>query len=203
MKMDKYLPYVLIGGLGIGVIYLVATRQQPAAAAVAAVPGAAAATEQYPVPSFSGEPSAGAANVTNTLLSMASQQLGLPPSELSVRGLRPQDLGLTTFNITAGGAGWTNVCTATVADNTFIAFTGCSYGGTNFGQLRIQAGARYAEYWPLTFIAGLVSQLWYDDSPSIAQQNQPVIIDAYAKAAATESINIMGTVVEKRGLTIA
>jgi hypothetical protein len=55
----------------------------------------------------------------------------------------------------------------------------------------------------LDWIAGLESQVFTDTSPSIAQQNQPVIIDVYAKAAATEGINIMGTVVERRGMVVA
>ena len=184
VNIEKYLPYIIIGGLGAAVLYYLSTKP--------ALGGAAAPMVVEVKPGVQGN-----------LLQRASQQLGIPQSELVVRGLRPQDLGLVTWDITSVGAGWTSVANTAVADNTFISFDGCSYGGTNFTQMRIQAGARYMEYWPLTFITGLESQLWYDDSPSIAQQNQSVIIDVYAKAGATETINLMGTVVERRGMVIA
>ena len=138
------------------------------------------------------------------LVSMASQQLGIPASELVVRGLRPEDCGLTTsWNFTSTVANtWENWVTHTVADNTFISIQGVSYGGTNFAQARIQAGARYSGYWNLSFISGLVSQLYYEPQPIIIQQNQTIIIDVISKAAATESINLMGTVVQRRGLVV-
>lgn len=190
-------------GLGVGALYLLSKSQAPPTTAKT-VPGATQAVSNY-IPTFSGEMSSGATGAPLTLLSIASQQLGIPPSELTVRGLRPEDLGLTTsWNFTSGAVNtWENWINTTVADNRFIAFQGVSYAGTNFSQIRIQAGARYVEYWNLNFISGLVSKLWFDDSISIAEQNQPVVIDVISKAAlATESIDIIGTVVEKRGLTI-
>jgi len=195
MDIKKYLPYIIAGGLGIGIIYLV-TRQQVAQQAAPQV--------QIPEMGPVAVPGVVKTGVQGNLLAIASQQLGIPASQLVVRSLRPEDLGLTaSFNVTAAGVGWTNMVNTAVADNTFISFDGCSYGGTNFSQLRIQAGARTAEYWPLTWIAGLQSQVFYDTTPTIAQQLQPVIIDVYAKAAATESIDIMGTVVERRGMVVA
>jgi len=185
VKMEKVIMYgipIVIGG---AIVYYLATK--PAAPAAAA----GAAPQEVMKPGIEGE-----------LMSMAMRQLGLPQSEIVIRGLRPQDLGINTFNVAAAGAGWTTLANATVADNTFIAFTGCSYSGTNFAQLRITSGASVREYWPISFIAGLESKLWHDDSPSIAQQNQPVMIEAYAKAAGTEEINIMGVVAEKRGITL-
>ena len=191
-----YMPWIIGGALGVGALYLL-SQQQPPVTSTAQPPQVTVTGPS----DFIGMGTPG--GTTQTLLQMASQQLGLPQSELVVRGLIPQDLGLITFSITAAGAGWTSVCNTATPDNTFISLEGCSYGGTVFSQLRIQAGSRYVEYWPLTFISGLQNQLWYDDSPSVAQQNQPIIIDAYASGAGTENINIMGTVVEKRGITIA
>ncbi|MHA1852600.1 MAG: hypothetical protein ACTSUF_03725 [Candidatus Heimdallarchaeaceae archaeon] len=194
MQIEKYIPYIIIGGVGLGIIYFLATRtpsqeQQPLETEIPVGPAAM--------------PGVIKTGIQGQLLAMASKQLGIPSSELVVRSLRPQDLGLTDWNVTAAGAGWVTMANTTVADNTFISFDGCSYGGTNFSQLRITAGARTAEYWMLDWIAGLESQVFYDTTPTIAQQNQPVIIDVYAKGAGTESINIMGTVVERRGMVVA
>ena len=184
VKMEQVLMYGIPIAIGGAIVYLLATKPVQAAAG-------AAAPQEAIKPGIEGE-----------LMSMAMRQLGLPQSEIVIRGLRPQDLGINTFNVTAGGAGWATMANTAVADNTFIAFTGCSYSGTNFAQLRITSGASVREYWPISFIAGLESQLWHDDSPSIAQQNQGVMIEAYAKAAGTEEINIMGVVAEKRGITL-
>lgn len=200
MKFKEYVPWLVAGGLGLGVMYYMATRQPVPAVAVA--PGAPPAPMS--VPTYTGELSVGAMEARNILLSLASKQLGLPPGELVMRGLRPEDLGLTTswsFTSTAANT-WENWITATVADNTFISIDGVSYGGTSFSQLRIQAGARYSAFFDLNFISGLISQLWYSMSPVIAEQNQPVIVDVISNAVATEFISLIGTVVEKRGLVI-
>lgn len=189
MQIEKYVPYIVIGGLGIGILYYLVTRPAP----VAAAPAAAA------------PPTVVKPGIEGILLDMAMKQTGLPESEIVIRGLRPQDLGLNNWSHTSVAANaWENMATGTVADSTFIAFTGVSYAGTNFSQLRITSGAAVREIWPIAFVAGLRDQLWHDNTPSIAQQNQPVIIDVIAKAgAATESVNIMGVVAEKRGMVVA
>ena len=199
MKMEKALMYgipIVVGG---AIIYYLVTR--PPAVPAATVPTPA----QVGIPSLGpvAVPGVVKTGIQGELMAMAMNQLGLPASEIVIRSLRPQDIGLTSFNHTSTGANvWDNFASATVADNTFISFDGVSYGGTNFSQMRINAGARAVEYWPLAWIAGLRSQVFYDTSPSIAQQNQPVIIDINAKAVATENVSIMGTVAEKRGLVI-
>lgn len=126
------------------------------------------------------------------------------PSNLVKRGLTPQDLGVTDFNLTALGAGWTNMVNTAVPQGIKeIKFTGLSYSGTLASQVRISAGTSMREYWPVRYIAGLISHVWYDDSPSVALENQPVVIDVNFTGAATEYIGLMGEVTEIRGRTVA
>ena len=198
----EHIVYLGIGAIAVGAVIYYFLTQQPAPAAVVA---GEARSEMVKVgmPSFTGTPPATGAG--SNLLAIASQQLGIPQNELIMRSLRPEDIGLTTsfaFTSTAANT-WENWVSTTIADNTFIALTGVAYSGTTFRQMRIQAGARYVEYWPLSFISGLESQLWFDSSPPIVEQNQPLVIDIISTAAATEYPALMGTVVEKRGLVIA
>ena len=201
MKIEKILMYAIpiaIGGMI--VYYLVQQQQAPATQQV--MPPAQA--NGYPIPTYTGELSTGAVDARSTLLAMASQQLGLPTSELVVRGLRPEDLGLTTswsFTSTVANT-WETWINTNVADNRFIAIEGVSYGGTSFNQIQIQPAASTGAYWNLSFVAGLVSQLWYSAVPVIVQQNQPIVVQVISNAVATESINLIGTVCERRGLLI-
>lgn len=196
-KWEKYLLYA-ISGIGIvAFIYYLVTRQQAAVMPpTPEAPGTAVG-----VPSYTGTPST---DPTGQLLALAQQQCGLSGESVVVRGLRPQDLGLNNFMFTSTLVNtWENWVNATVADCTFIAITGISYGGTNFSQLRVQAGSSYVAYPNLAFISGLVSQIYFFPQPIIIEQNNPVIIDVISKAAATEGINLMGIVVEKRGMLIS
>jgi hypothetical protein len=142
---------------------------------------------------------AGAAPVT-----AAPSQMLPAPQDTITRGLIPTDLGVNSWNFALLANTWNTVVNTTVPRGVkSIKFTGISYGGTNASQIRITAGTSVREVWPIKFVAGLQSQLWYDDSPSTALENQPVIIDVYATGAATETISIMGEVAEIRGRTIA
>jgi len=204
MKIEKMLTWAIPLGIGGAVLWWLTQQPAPTVARVPAPAVVAPAPSPIFIGSATGQPAESTVMATGSLLSMASSQLGIPASELVTRSLRPQDIGLTSWNHTSTAANvWDNFATATVADNTFIAFGGVSYGGTNFSQMRINAGASVSGIWPLAFIAGLVSQVYYAPQPVIAQQNQPVIIDIISKGVATEAVNIMGTVVERAGITIA
>ena len=190
-----------LGVIGVGALFYHIISQQPQVVEVPeeAPPGMV----KVGMPSFTGIPPA--TGCESRLLAIASQQLGIPPNELIVRGLRPADVGLTTsFAFTSTVANtWENWVSTTIADNTFICINGVAYSGTTFSQMRIHAGAKYVEYWPLGFISGLESQIWFDASPPIVEQNQPLVIDIISTGAATEYPALMGTVVEKRGLVVS
>jgi len=197
-KWEKYLLYAipLIGVVAL--VYYFMTRQQVAAPAAGQAVGAPVAG--VGVPSYSGTPTT---DPTGQLLALAQQQCGLSGESVIVRGLRPQDLGLNDFQFTSTLVNtWENWVNHTVADCTFIAITGIAYGGTSFSQLRTQAGSSYRGYAPLSFISGLVSQLYFFPQPMIIEQNQPCIMDVISRAAATEGISLMGIVVEKRGMVV-
>ena len=200
MKLKNYVPLLVVGGIAVGAIYFI-SRMQPVAPVTPS-----AGVPQPPIlsPTFRGTPSVGAVAGVTDIMAMAEQQLGLPRSELVMRGLRPEDLNLTTsWNFTSTAANtWENWFSTSVADNTFIVIQGVSYGGTNFAQLRVSAAASTSAYFNLSFIAGLQSQLYYATVPVTAQQNQLIMGEVISKAVATESTNLMGTVIEKRGITI-
>lgn len=182
---EKYFPYIIVGGLGLGVLYLLS--QKPA---TAGAEGVTPATPKY--------------SLEDRLLSIASRQLGIPTSELVVRSLIPSDIGTTTYNFPLN-AGWNTIANTAVADNRFIALTGVTYGGATpvATEIRIQAGGRVAEYWNIQNLPLLQTPTFTDTSPTIVQQNQLLLIQVYATgASASENINFSGIVVERRGMTI-
>lgn len=196
----NYMPWIIGGALGIGALYLMSQQQAPAARVPAAAAPAAA-------PQVSGDfiGMGQPGGTQQILIAKAQQELGLPMSGLVVRGLRPEDLGLTTsWSFTSAAVNtWENWINATVADTTFIGIEAVSYAGTSFSQARLTGGARVSGFWDLNFIAGLANQIYYQASPIIIDQNQPVVVDVISNTQpATEFINLIGTVVEKRGLVI-
>ena len=69
---------------------------------------------------------------TGQMIAMAEQQLGIPRSGLTVRSLRPNDVGLGStwsMNLATAGA-WNTTVNSAVADNTFVCLNSVSYSGT-------------------------------------------------------------------------
>ena len=198
-KWEKYLMYgiPIIGGVALA-YYLLTRPSAPAALPPTAPPAPEPAVG---VPSYTGVP---ATDPRGTLLAMAEQQCGLTGDSVVIRGLRSQDFGLANWNHTSTGANvWDNFASATVGDCTFIALTGISYSGSNFSQMRVQAGSSYVAYPSLAFISGLVSQIYFFPQPVYIEQNNPVVIDIIAKAVATEGVSLIGMVAEKKGVLIS
>lgn len=126
------------------------------------------------------------------------------PEGTITRGLIPADLGVTSWDFALLANQWNTVINTTVPRGVkSIKFQGVSFAGTNATQIRITAGAAVREIWSITRIPGLISQIWYDPSPSTATENQPVIVDVYSKGVATETVSLIGEVTEIRGRTIA
>lgn len=199
MKIERILMYAIPIVGAVALLYYLMTR--PPTVAVPVTPTPPAAAPPVGVPSYVGVP---AMDPTSQLLAMAEQQCGLTGESVVVRGLRPQDLGINNFMFTSTLVNtWEAWINTTVADCTFIAITGISYLGTNFSQLRVQAGAAYVAYPNLAFISGLVSAIYFFPQPIIIEQNQPIMIDVISKAAATEGVSLMGIVAEKRGVVVA
>ena len=137
---------------------------------------------------------------------LAKQQLGLPESELTVRSLIPQDLGLNTWslNLAVANAWNAGVINTAVADNRFLCITGVSYAGTAAEQVRVRVGASTVAQFSIQHVPGITTTHHIDISPILAQQNLPVVVDVYSSAiSATDNVILEGTTVEKRGMLVA
>jgi hypothetical protein len=207
-KMEKYLPYALLGIGGAAALWYF-TQQQPTPAT--GVPRAVAANGQpyAPTPTVSsvGGSYIGLGTIggtVNALRDMANQQ-GVPYADQVVRSIRPQDVGLNNWNHTSAATNsyeaWINT---TIADVTFMGIEGVSYSGTSFSQAQFNAGARTSGFWNLNQIAGLENQMQIMMTPIIVEQNQPLTVTVNANTQpATEAIVLIGSIVEKRGMVIA
>ena len=187
--------WLILGALGIGGLILLLRKPAPIVAGVPARAGvpAVAPSSAYPI------------TTQGKLIAIASQQTGLPESELTVRSLLPLDVGLATwsFNLTAVG-GWNTVAAGNVASDRFIAITGVSYAGTVAEQIRVTAASSTVAYFSIQHLPGITTTHHMDISPIIVQQNQPVIIEVYSSAAAgTDEVILEGMTVEPRGRLLA
>lgn len=143
-------------------------------------------------------------DVTAELLERASKQLNIPKSELVVRSLTPEDLGMGTkafgFDV---GVGANTIVNSTIADNRFIAIAGVAYAGTAIDQVDINAGGSARAVFNLMPVFVKQTPIAYTPEPVIIEQNQGLTITAHANAVSTnESLGFLGVVVEKRGLVI-
>jgi len=138
-------------------------------------------------------------------IQLAMKQLGLPESELTVRSLIPQDLGLTTWSLNLAAIGWNNgVINTTIADNRFVCITGISYSGTAAESVRVRVGASTVAQFSIEQVPGITTTHHIDIAPILAQQNLPVVVDVYASAiSATDNVIFEGATIEKRGMLLA
>ena len=139
------------------------------------------------------------------MIAMAEQQLGLPRSELTVRSLRPDDLGLGSIwsvNLAVANS-WNTVINTTVADNRFVCLKSVSYSGTAAESVRVIAGSSVVAEFSIEHIPGITTTHTASIQDIIVEQNLPIRIEVYASAiSATDNVILSGTVVEKRGLVV-
>ena len=140
------------------------------------------------------------------MIAMAEQQLGLPRSELTVRSLRPDDLGLGStwsMNLAVANA-WNTVINTTVADNRFICLKSVSYSGTAAESVRVTAGASTVAEFNIEHIPGITTTHTASIPEVIVEQNQNITICVYASAvSATDNLILSGSVVERAGMVLA
>ncbi len=198
-KTNKML-WIILGALGIGVIFLL---RKPSAVA------RAPARVGVPVPGVGVAPTAPAplpAGCEGQMILLAEQQLGLPREELTVRGLRPDDLGLgSTWSMNLAVANsWNTTVSTNVGDNRFICLKSVSYQGTDAEAIRIIAGGSVVLETNIQRIPGITTTHTASIRNVIVEQNNPITIQVYASAvSATDTLIISGTVVEKRGMVLA
>jgi len=139
------------------------------------------------------------------VIALAMQQLGLSESELTVRSLIPQDLGLNTWSLNLASANaWNTVINTSVADNRFLCITGVSYAGSAAEQVRVRVGASTVASFSIEHVPGITTTHHINISPILAQQNLPIQVDVYASAiSATDNVILEGITVEKRGMVLA
>jgi len=190
--MENKTLLLIIATLGIaGLFFLL---KKPAVAMAPGMPAGVSAPAEVPT------------TCQGRAIALAMQQLGLPESELTVRSLIPQDLGLTTWslNLATANAWNSNVISTSVADNRFLCITGVSYAGTAAEQVRVRVGASTVAQFSIEQVPGITTTHHVDISPILAQQNLPVQVDVYASAiSATDNVILEGITVEKRGMVVA
>jgi len=199
--MKKETTWIILGVVGIGALILLLRRPAPAVRAIAPVTAVAPG-----VPGLPAVASTSPTTCRGRAIALAMQQLGLPESELTVRSLLPQDLGLTTWSLNLASANsWNSgVINTTIADNRFCCITGVSYAGTSAEQVRVQVGASTVAQFSIERATGITTTHHIDIAPILAQQNLPVRVDVYASAiSATDNVILEGITVEKRGMVLA
>ena len=142
---------------------------------------------------------------TGQMIAMAEQQLGLSRDQLTIRSLRPDDLGLgSTWSMNLAAIGWNTTVNTTVADNTFICLNSVSYSGVAAEAVRVTAGSSVVAEFNIEQIPGVTTTHTASIPEIVVEQNLPIRIEVYASAvSATDNVIISGTVVEKRGMLLA
>jgi hypothetical protein len=132
----------------------------------------------------------------------------LKGTEIIVRSLRPEDIGLTTaastFNISS--TGWNTIINHTIADGRFVSINGLLLGesGTSVvTQLKVTRMGEDVRYWHIQDVNFLNSPVIYFDDPVTVDQNTTLTIQAYALATDSEwRCTFIGAVAEKKGLLV-
>lgn len=147
----------------------------------------------------------------NKLQALAKKELKLGDEGIVTRALRPEDLGKTgywNFSITTT-SGWnTMVNAATVANTRFISLEGIFYpksAAQLVSELEINRSGSIVRYWTIQGVNYLENNMIFFDDPITLGQNQPITIKGYNPSTTTSSVEevvFLGTVVEKKGLTI-
>jgi len=195
INMDNKTILLIIATLGIAGLFFLLKKPAPAVAMPVGVPVAPGVPAEAVPTTCQGK-----------AIALAKQQLGLPESELTVRSLIPQDLGLTTWslNLAVANAWNSGVINTSVADNRFLCITGVSYSGTAAEQVRVRVGASTVAQFSIEHVPGITTTHHIDISPILAQQNLPVVVDVYSSAiSGTDNVILEGTTVEKRGMVVA
>ncbi len=193
--------WLILGALGIGGLILLLRKPAPTVGitpARAVAPGVPAVAPTSAYPAMTG--------CEGQMIMMAKQQLGLSRDQLTVRSLRPDDLGLGStwsMNLAVANA-WNTTVNTNVADNRFICLKSISYAGAAAEAIRITAGGSVVLETNIQRIPGITTTHTASIRNVVVEQNNPIRIEVYASAvSATDQLILSGSVVEKRGLLLA
>jgi len=141
-------------------------------------------------------------------IATAMKEGNLARDDLTVRMLRPEDLGLSnpefTFSITA--AQWnTSQISTTVSNNRWIGINGIILEETatpSAGtQLKFKLAGRDARYWQIQGINTTQNSTLFFQDPLTVDANTNITMDIYGKTTDTDyRLVLLGVVVEKKGI---
>ena len=201
-KMNTQTLLLVTAIVGLGLIFLLRKNgngvgvSAPTMGVPAGAPAGVVAPALAPLP----------AGCTGQMIMLAEQQLGLSRDQLTVRSLRPNDVGLGntwSMNLATANA-WNTTVNSAVNDNTFICLNSVSYSGTAAESIRVTAGASVVAEFNIQRVPGISTTQTIRIPDIIIEQNEPIRIEVYASAiSATDAVILSGTVVEKAGLVLA
>lgn len=133
----------------------------------------------------------------------AMQELSLSESEIVVRPLRPEDIGLSTPEWTDTGASnaWADYVDTTVGDQKFLLINGIQKVATVLQQIRITKEGKVAAIWNIQACAKLRDKTLFFE-PVLIDQNTLIHIEHYGTSTGTEKPILFGAVAEPKGLII-
>ncbi|MEM2175305.1 MAG: hypothetical protein QXI58_06765 [Candidatus Micrarchaeia archaeon] len=155
------------------------------------------------------------------LKAKAMKELNLSEDQIVVRQLRPQDLGVSNSSAHYGAEitanTWSTIVNTIVGDNKFIGIYGfvirasLPSSGDDLvptkpilEQIRITREGSIARYYNVKPINFFSNGIGYVDDPVTISQNTGVTIEGFSMTSSTLTGNfdIVGVVVEKKGMTI-
>jgi len=157
-------------------------------------------------PELKGRPLQAYRNLVNKLKAIARTEA---VTDIVTRPLRPEDVGMPNpewrWTATAA-AGWATLIDAQeIADKRFVGIYGvrnAEAAGT-ITELRIKAQGEIVKYWPIQEITYFENQTGFADDPVIIKQNTSITLESWQRTSSTlTAFELVGVVVEKRGLLI-
>lgn len=160
------------------------------------------------------------------LKATASKELGVSEDELVTRSLRPADIGQNASTpdhyVGLTALTWTNIINAqTIADNRFVGICGVSVGSGSTAiptlgagadvrnlssavdQIRITRKGSVARYWQVKPLVHWAHGTGWVDDPVTVDQNTTITVEGLSRLASSiAGFDLLGVVVEKRGLLI-
>lgn len=146
--------------------------------------------------------------VEDTLLDIASRELGMSKDDLVVRDADPdEDFGLSTsqwiLTSTTANA-YNTLVNTTVNDNRFIGIYGVGRkSGDEFTLVKFESGAKTLDIWDSSVTDLTDTKIKVARSPVIYRQNMPCKISVYATASATIEPIILAKVCEPKGKVVS
>ncbi len=156
---------------------------------------------------FKGDAIDAVKQLDNALIEAASNQLKVGRADLTVRDLRPQDVGLSTsewtFAVTAATS--TNVVGTSIASGRWLGVYGVRYAGAtqSIAELKVTKEGKDVRYWTIQGAGLTQNQTVYFSDPITVKELATLNIAAYPVTTNTaEKMVLLGRVVEKKGLLV-